>query len=97
MRSMVVVVVALPAGRSMAEQIYYLYILRSRNDLKFYTGITTDINKRLREHNRRSKATRSTVSRRDFEIIYVEECQTREEARDREKFWKSGQGREYRD
>ncbi len=55
------------------------------------------MDKRLVEHNGHNSSTRSTVNRTDFELVYVEECNTREEARLREKFWKSGQGREYRD
>ena len=39
----------------------------------------------------------STVNRTEFELVYIEECPDRIEARVRERFWKSGQGREYRD
>lgn len=76
---------------------YYLYIIRSETDKKFYTGITDDVNRRLMEHNGHKSSTKSTVNRTDFKLIYVEECKTRLEARLRERFWKSGQGREYRD
>lgn len=76
---------------------YYLYIIRSSTDKKFYTGITNDLERRLEEHNGHNTSTRSTVNRTNFELIHVEECQTMVEARLKEKFWKSGQGREYRD
>ena len=76
---------------------YYLYILRSNTDLQFYTGITDNIDKRIKEHNGHRKSTKSTVNRTEFELIYAEECINRIEARKRERFWKSGQGREYRD
>ena len=76
---------------------YYLYIIRSDADKKFYTGITNNVNKRLKEHNGLRPSTRSTINRKDFKLVHVEECVTRIEARLREKFWKSGQGREYRD
>ncbi len=76
---------------------YYLYIVRSIIDKKFYTGITDNIDRRLLEHNGHRTSTRSTVNRQGFELMYVEECETRALAREREKFWKSGQGREYRD
>ncbi len=76
---------------------YYLYIIRSNTDKKFYTGITDKINRRLQEHNGHRSSTKSTVNRENFELVYVEECANRIEARIREKFWKSGQGREYRD
>lgn len=94
------VVVALPAGRqvkSRANKMYYLYIIRSMTDKKFYTGITDNIDRRLAEHNSYKVSTKSTVNRTDFRLLYVEEYETRVLARLREKFWKSGQGREYRD
>lgn len=75
---------------------YYLYIIRSNTDGKFYTGSTNDIDKRLKEHNGHRASTRSIVNRSNFELVYVEECRTRIDSRLREKFWKSGQGREYR-
>lgn len=76
---------------------HYLYIIKSKTDRKFYTGITDNIDRRLREHNGYRSSTRSTVNRLDFELVYVEECETGLIARLREKFWKSDQGREYRD
>ncbi len=76
---------------------YYLYILRSNIDKEFYTGITNNVDRRLKEHNGSKPSTRSTVNRSDFILVYVEECETRIIARERERFWKSGQGREYRD
>ncbi len=94
------VAVALPAGRqvkSRAPKMYYLYIIRSDTDKKFYTGITDNIDRRLLEHNGHKPSTISTVNRMKFELVYVEECESRIIARKREKFWKSGQGREYRD
>lgn len=81
----------------MAENMYFLYILRSKKDLGFYTGITNNLNRRLSEHNGHNTSTRSTLKREQFELLYVEECINRGEARKREIFWKSGQGREYRD
>lgn len=76
---------------------YYLYIIRSNIDKNFYTGTTDNVERRLEEHNGHNPSARSTVNRTGFKLIYVEECMTRSEARLREKFWKSGQGREYRD
>ena len=76
---------------------YFVYIIRSQRDHKFYTGITNDIERRLRAHNKDSHATPSTLKRRPFELIHVEIVSDRQEARKLEKYFKSGTGREIRD
>lgn len=72
---------------------YWVYILQSRRDKKLYTGITADVKKRIQEHNRRKNL--STKSRAPFDLLYKEKCESRVEARKREKFLKSGCGREW--
>jgi putative endonuclease len=73
---------------------YYVYILRSTLDGTFYTGMCTDVAKRLKEHN--SGKSRYTSSKSPWIVIYSEQFKTRIEAREREKYWKSGAGREIR-
>jgi len=75
---------------------YFVYILKSLRDNKFYTGITNNLERRLREHNKGSKSTPSTLYRGPFHLAYSEKFQTRKEARERERFLKSGAGREWR-
>ena len=58
-----------------------------------YVGMTIDLGRRLKEHN--SGRTRSNRAYRPFEIVYVEEKTSREEARDREKYLKSAAGKKY--
>lgn len=62
---------------------YYVYILRCSDDT-FYTGITTDLNKRIDEHNNSPKAAKYTRARRPVELIYNETCENRSEATKRE-------------
>jgi putative endonuclease len=69
---------------------YYLYILKSLKDNKHYTGISGDVKKRLAQHN--SGKTQSTKIRRPFVLIYTEEFNSRYEAREREKYFKSYRG-----
>ena len=76
---------------------YYVYIIQSTKDNKFYTGITNDITRRLKEHCIGKQSTPSTLHRGPFVLIYQEKCSTRKSARIREKFWKSGLGRDLRD
>ena len=73
---------------------YYVYILKSEKDGTFYTGMTLDIQKRLLEHNQ--SVTKTTRARQPWKLIYSESCKTRQEARLREMYWKSGAGREKR-
>jgi putative endonuclease len=74
---------------------YYVYILQSLKDSKFYTGLTNDLSRRLQEHN--SGQMKSTKGRVPFKLLYSEKYETRIEARAREKFFKTGGGRELRD
>ena len=72
---------------------WYAYVLKSRINLRLYTGSTNDLSRRLSEHNSgKSKYTRST---RPFDLIYSEEFTSRLEARRRERFLKTGKGREF--
>lgn len=66
---------------------YYVYILQSKKDQKYYIGQTSDVLKRLAEHNRGK--VRSTKYRMPFGLVYQEECPSRIEAIKREKYFKS--------
>ena len=70
----------------------FIYILRSQKDHQCYVGMTQALERRQREHN--EGRVLSTRHRRPLEHIYVEEAESREVARVREKYWKSGAGRE---
>ncbi len=74
----------------------FVYVIQSAKDNKFYTGITNDIERRLKEHNSGKKSTPSTSGRGPFKLVYFEQYETRKEARERERFLKSGSGREFR-
>lgn len=69
-----------------------MYAIQSKKDGRIYVGFTTDLNKRLKEHN--SGKTKSTKFYIPWKIIYFEVCINRMEARNREKYWKSGYGKE---
>ncbi|MCL5438792.1 MAG: GIY-YIG nuclease family protein [Patescibacteria group bacterium] len=71
---------------------WYVYVLKSIVNSRFYTGSTNNLERRLKEHNSgHSKYTRLT---KPFEIIYQETYKKRLEARRRELFLKTGKGRE---
>ena len=72
---------------------YYVYILKSESKGLLYKGISVDPEKRLVDHN--SGRNKSTKGHRPWKLVYTEKFQTRREAREREKYFKSGIGREY--
>ena len=72
---------------------YFVYVLRSKKDKKLYTSLTANVSRRLEEHNKGYE--KSTKSRRPFEVILTEKFGSRVLARKREKYLKSGHGREY--
>ena len=72
---------------------YYTYVLLSQKDSNLYTGFTTSLKKRLKLHND-GKVT-STKHRRPLVLIYFEGCLNQEDAKRREKYLKSGNGKIY--
>jgi putative endonuclease len=72
---------------------FFVYILKSQINSSLYKGITSNLSKRLAEHN--SGKTKSTKAYCPWKLIYFEECKTRQEAREREKYFKTGSGREF--
>ncbi len=56
-------------------------------------GLTNNLEKRIKDHN--SGKNTSTKSRKPFKLIYKEIITDRVDARSREKFLKSGSGREW--
>lgn len=61
---------------------YYIYILECA-DGSYYTGITTDVERRLAAH-RSGKGSRYVASRLPCEVVYVEESPSRSAALKRE-------------
>ena len=72
---------------------YFVYVLKSIKDGRLYKGQTSNLNKRLKQHNRGEN--KSTKGFMPWELVYFETFQTREEAVLREKYFKSGSGREF--
>ena len=71
---------------------YYVYILYSALIHKYYIGITSDLKRRLFEHN--NGISRKAWTRRvnDWKIVYSEVCKSKSEALTREKKIKSYKG-----
>lgn len=62
---------------------YFVYILEC-SDNSLYTGITTNIEKRLNEHNTSTKGAKYTKARRPVKLVYQEPAQDRSAASKRE-------------
>ncbi|MFH1712089.1 MAG: GIY-YIG nuclease family protein [Patescibacteria group bacterium] len=72
---------------------YIVYAIVSKVDGRIYVGLSSQLNIRLLEHN--SGYVKSTQAYRPWAVFYTEEANTRLEARKREKYLKSGFGKEF--
>lgn len=62
---------------------WFVYILRCADD-SLYTGVTTDLARRLEEHNEGRAAARYTRARRPLRLVYQEAAADRSSACRRE-------------
>ncbi|MBL7980864.1 MAG: GIY-YIG nuclease family protein [Flavobacteriales bacterium] len=70
-----------------------VYALASAEKEYIYVGLSMDVKRRIDEHQRGKE--RTTRAYRPFEVLIVEFLPDRTEARKREKFLKSGAGKEF--
>ena len=72
---------------------HYVYAIKSGKDGRIYVGISKNLDRRLSEHN--NGEVKSTKAYLPWKLIYKEDCgEDRERARKREKYFKSGCGKE---
>ena len=71
---------------------FIVYVIQSRAG-RLYVGYTSDINRRLKEHN--SGLCKTTKDSTKWRPIYIEAYSNRREAMHREKWLKSVYGREF--
>ena len=62
---------------------WYTYIVKC-SDGSLYTGITTDLERRVDEHNSSNKGAKYTKIRRPVKIVYSLECLDRSDASKKE-------------
>ena len=70
---------------------YYVYILQSQKDGKFYAGYTHDLTGRFEQHCK--GRVDSTKNRRPLKLIYYEACQNQQDASKRENYFKTYLGK----
>ena len=71
---------------------FTMYVLRSKTTGRHYTGSTSDLISRLSEHN--TDVSTSTKNRGPWELIHREDFHTLSEAVRRERYFKTGKGRD---
>ncbi len=69
-----------------------VYVLQDENG-KLYKGLTNDLSRRVGEHQ--SGQTKTTRSMKNARVVYTEEYTTLAEARAREVYLKSAEGRTF--
>ena len=72
---------------------YYVYVIKSEKDKRIYTGYTSDLKRRISEHN--SGKVESTKNRKPLVLIYYEGCLSQKDALKREKYLKTAYGKRY--
>lgn len=81
-----------PEGR--ARMVSYTYVLKSEKDNELYIGSTSDLTRRIKEHN--SGKNKSTKSRKPFKLVYCEKFDRLSDARYREYIFKKSHSVLYR-
>jgi len=71
---------------------FYVYLLLLNNK-QIYTGFTTSLKQRIDEHKRGN--VKSTINRRPVKLIHYEVYLLEEDARRREKFLKTSDGKKF--
>jgi putative endonuclease len=69
---------------------FYVYVLRSKKDGSTYIGQTSNLEKRLEDHN--AGLSGYTRNHTPYALVYMETYETRGEAMRREKYLKSLSG-----
>ncbi len=72
---------------------YYVYAIKSAIRNYIYVGITNDLERRFNQHNDGKNKTTKPYS--PFLLLYFEKAENRVAARKREKYLKSGVGKEF--
>ena len=72
---------------------YYTYVIRSINRNYIYVGLTNNIGRRVNQHQNGKEKT--TAPYRPFDLLFTEQFNSRIDARNREKYLKSGIGKEW--
>jgi len=73
--------------------VYWVYAIQSEKDGSIYVGMTKNVDEMLKQHN--AGKSKSTKGYRPWNLFYSEKIGDRLAAREREKYLKSGSGKEF--
>ncbi|OGH69642.1 MAG: hypothetical protein A2754_04295 [Candidatus Magasanikbacteria bacterium RIFCSPHIGHO2_01_FULL_47_8] len=73
---------------------YFVYLLENRDDHSWYIGFTSNLKRRIVEHNNGTGCI-TTARKPNWKLIYFECYTNKQDALGREKFLKGGSGRKY--
>jgi len=73
------------------NSVYYVYVLLSKKDKKFYIGFTRNLKRRIEEHNTGKNI--STKGRRPILLVYYECHLDKYDALRRESYFKTSSGK----
>jgi putative endonuclease len=73
---------------------YWIYLLENKNDRSWYIGYTSDLHKRVKEHQA-GYGSQTTSRKIGWILIYCEGYLNKQDAEGRERFLKSGSGRKF--
>ena len=71
---------------------YYCYVLQFKKNGKLYCGFTSNLKKRVSDHT--SGNSDFTSRNGDFDLIFYEAYKHEKDAREAERYFKTGHGRE---
>ncbi len=71
---------------------HYFYVLRFRKNGKLYYGFSSNLKKRVRDH--KSSKSDFTAKNGKFDLIFYEAYINEKDARNAERYFKTGHGRE---
>ena len=71
---------------------FWVYAISSLNRSYIYVGLTSGLESRIARHNKGYEKT--TKPYRPFVLLFSEQVNTKTDARERKKYWKSGIGKE---
>jgi putative endonuclease len=72
------------AATEKVPALWYTYVLYSVTTGRTYTGVTTEPNRRLEEHNRKKKGAKATKGGRPWVMVRCERYKTKVDAMKRE-------------
>ena len=70
---------------------YFIYVLQSKKDKRFYTGYTENLKLRFKKH--KNRLVELTKDRRPLKLVYYEACLNQQDATHREKYLKTYHGK----